>query len=164
MNKKPELDFEKSRLEQASDVLALLGIAAFLVLILLYWTQLPATIPIHFDLKGNADGWGSKATILVLPGIAIFIYLLMTLLARSRQNFNYPVRITPENANRQYRLARHLLAVIKVAIVWGFLGLTWLILQAAGSQDPQLGAWPVIAFVGLIFAVIGGYLVMAFKK
>ncbi|MDZ4679143.1 MAG: DUF1648 domain-containing protein [Saprospiraceae bacterium] len=159
-----KVNLEKSGLERACDILALTGLVLFVVLIAIYWSKLPATIPIHFNLGGEADGWGRKATILVLPGIALFIYVTMTLAIQSSKDINYPVRITPENAERQYRLVRHLLAVMKVAVIWGLLGMTWLILQTALSEGAQLGSWPAFVLVGSVFAILGGYFVAAFKK
>lgn len=164
MKNQPTISLAKSGLERACEILALAGLAFFILLIAAYWSKLPATIPIHFNLAGKADGWGSKATILVLPGIALFIYATMTLASQSSKHINYPVRITPENAERQYRLARHLLAVMKVAVIWGLLGLTWLILRTALSEGAQLGSWPAFVLVGSVFAIIGGYFVLALKK
>ncbi|MFM9946367.1 MAG: DUF1648 domain-containing protein [Saprospiraceae bacterium] len=158
------INLKKSVLEKICDALALTGLALLLILIAVYWSKLPDTIPIHFNLAGEADGWGRKATILVLPGIALFIYVTMTLVIQSSKNINYPVRITPENAERQYRLARHLIAVMKAAVVWGLLGLTWLILRTALSAGAQLGSWPAFVLVGSVFAIVGGYFVMALKK
>lgn len=41
------------------------------------WNALPDSIPIHFDIKGEANGWGSKHTIFGLPAINAGIYLLL---------------------------------------------------------------------------------------
>jgi|APTNR8051073442_1049403.scaffolds.fasta_scaffold00661_7 uncharacterized membrane protein len=164
MKKHSGVESEKTNLERVCEILALTGLALFILLIAAYWSKLPANIPIHFNLAGKADGWGSKATILVLPGIALFIYATMTLASQFSKHINYPVRITPENAERQYRLARHLLAVMKVAVIWGLLGLTWLILRTALSEGAQLGSWPAFVLVGSVFAIIGGYFVLALKK
>ncbi len=45
------------------------------------YPSLPHKIPIHFNLEGKADGWGSKESIYLLPSImgftSIFVYLLM---------------------------------------------------------------------------------------
>lgn len=45
------------------------------------YPSLPYKIPIHFNLEGKADGWGSKESIYLLPSImgfvSVFVYLLM---------------------------------------------------------------------------------------
>ena len=54
---------------------------AFLLLPLVYlayvWSALPSIVPIHFDARGEANGWGGKATELILPGVIIFIYFFI---------------------------------------------------------------------------------------
>src|ERR1017187_4836177 len=37
--------------------------------------RLPDRIPTHFDMAGNANGWGSPAMLLLLPVIAAGLYL-----------------------------------------------------------------------------------------
>jgi len=45
------------------------------------YPTLPNKIPMHFNLKGEVDGWGSKESIYLLPAImgltSIFVYFLM---------------------------------------------------------------------------------------
>jgi uncharacterized membrane protein len=45
------------------------------------YPSLPPTIPIHFNIEGKADGWGSRESIFIGPAIlgfvSFFVYLLM---------------------------------------------------------------------------------------
>jgi uncharacterized membrane protein len=45
------------------------------------YPSLPITIPIHFNMEGKADGWGSRESIFIGPAIlgfvSFFVYLLM---------------------------------------------------------------------------------------
>lgn len=45
------------------------------------YPSLPTTIPIHFNMEGKADGWGSRESIFIGPAIlgfvSFFVYLLM---------------------------------------------------------------------------------------
>lgn len=48
------------------------------VLIAVFWNDIPDTIPIHYNLEGEADNWASKeAGIFILPGTSVFVFLLM---------------------------------------------------------------------------------------
>ncbi len=51
-------------------------VATFL-LIRFYYPQLPTRIPIHFNLSGVADGWGSRGSLYGLFGVMVGLYLLM---------------------------------------------------------------------------------------
>ena len=45
------------------------------------YPSLPPTIPLHFNMEGKADGWGSRESIFIGPAIlgfvSFFVYLLM---------------------------------------------------------------------------------------
>jgi uncharacterized membrane protein len=44
------------------------------------WSQLPHRLPVHWNLQGQVDRWGSKFEgLLLLPIIALGLYLLMLL-------------------------------------------------------------------------------------
>ncbi|MEQ9099753.1 MAG: DUF1648 domain-containing protein [Imperialibacter sp.] len=67
-------------------ILHLLSIplVAFLILYPSWmYGELPERIPVHFNLAGEADRWGGKGHLFVLPGIGIGLYLLLLFLAKS---------------------------------------------------------------------------------
>ncbi len=55
------------------------------------WGVLPPRVPIHWNVDGRVDGWGPSWTnAFLLPGIAVFVYLLFLFLPRidpSRRNY-----------------------------------------------------------------------------
>lgn len=117
-HKRPVLDLPPSRLEILPWVLVVVGIAVCIVQLALVWDALPASVPIHFGVTGRPDRYGSKSMLLFLPAVAVALTLLLTLVARFPQSFDYPVRVTPENAPRLYRQGRLLLAWLNVLVVW----------------------------------------------
>lgn len=52
--------------------LSLIGTAAVLPF-------MPDTVPMHYDLQGNIDRWGSKYENLIFPGIILIFALVRTL-------------------------------------------------------------------------------------
>ena len=79
--------------------------------------KLPAIIPIHFDGDGKVNNYGTKDTLLIIPVINTVLFLLLTKLAMYPHIFNYMVRITEENAFRQYTIATKMLRFLKLAIL-----------------------------------------------
>lgn len=73
----------KNKVVQILVVLILLSIPLLYATII--YDKLPETIPIHFDLRGNPDGFGSRSSIflgpLILGAVGIFTFLLITNLA-----------------------------------------------------------------------------------
>ena len=59
----------------------LLLVALPMIYLASIWGTLPDTVPIHFNAKGEADGWGSKTTLIWLPlAMTLGTYLLIDLL------------------------------------------------------------------------------------
>ncbi|MGO4538866.1 DUF1648 domain-containing protein [Paenibacillus sp. 2TAB19] len=119
------------------------------VFLIFKWSDLPATIPIHYNARGVADGWGGRATLFILPTIALILYAGLTLLRRIPHHFNYIVQITEQNAVAQYRLSLMLLSWIKLEIVVLFGYIQWSTIQNAAGLSSGLGIWmlPVSLFI-----------------
>lgn len=49
----------------------------------LWYGRLPARIPVHFDMSGQPDGWGSRAAFIVLPMIGLGVAALMVVIGRA---------------------------------------------------------------------------------
>ena len=81
-----------------------------------YYRDLPDTIATHFNFFGKADGYGSKKTIFVMPGIATIIAIILAFLSQIPHQFNYLVTITEANAESQYRGGRMILFVIGLLV------------------------------------------------
>lgn len=95
-----------------------------LILFVIMWSitlfllsTLPPTIPVHFNFKGEADGYGNKLTLLVLPILGTCIYFGFTVLNKYPHIFNYLTPITKENAEKQYTLATRMLRYLKAAVL-----------------------------------------------
>ena len=128
------------------------------------WPRLPGTVPMHFDLAGEPDGWGGRGSILVLPGSALFLYLLLTGVQRLPSHwYNYPVTITEENRERQYRLARDLVVWMKAAVLGLFAHVTVAVVRTALGEATGLGAWTVPLWLAVIFGILGVYFARALR-
>lgn len=135
----PKLPPQWGPFDLVLEVLAATGLAALLGIILPRIPHLPARVPVHFDFAGRPDRWGSRGEFTILPVVALVVFVLLTVVARLPHLANYPVPITPENAERQYRMATVVLTLIKAEIMWGFAFLGWKIIRIALQQADGLG-------------------------
>ncbi|GAC1464595.1 MAG: hypothetical protein NVSMB70_10610 [Chamaesiphon sp.] len=71
MSSRPVLSVPKSTQALALNVAATAGLIATLAIAVHAWFVLPDIIPIHFGISGQPNGWGSKATLWMLPILAI---------------------------------------------------------------------------------------------
>ena len=93
--------------------------------------RLPDRIPTHFDLAGNANGWGSPQVLWLFPGFGTVLYAGMTIVARFPEAFNYPVRVTPRNRPALQELALGMIAWLKAEVMCLFVGIQFVIIESA---------------------------------
>ncbi|MFI5273957.1 MAG: DUF1648 domain-containing protein [Ktedonobacterales bacterium] len=119
------------------------------------WSTLPATVPAHFGISGRPDAYGGKTTLLLMPAIALVLTVLLLIVARLPWAFNYPVRITPENAARTYRTGRLVPRWINLVLVWTFAVIGWQSIQVAQHSALRLPGWygPVLLAFALLLPV-----------
>lgn len=150
---------------EQSDLLIEMVNITLLILIwgftIVHYFDLPETIPIHFNAKGDADGFGNKATIWLLPAIATFTFLLMFLLNRYPHLHNYMVNITEENALRNYRLSTRVLRYVNLYCMILFSIIVYEVMAMSLGKKPK--------FIGLEFIIFSilvpiGIVIYAFIK
>jgi uncharacterized membrane protein len=154
---------ERPRIRPAlNNVDILLEVLGWVTLILIWiltfikYQSLPDTIPVHFNAAGNVDQYGGKGTILMLPIIATLLFAGLTILNRYPYIFNYPVRITPDNAERQYMIAARIIRHLKFTIPATLLIIEYRIYTIATGKASGLGSWllPVTVAVILLPVII----------
>jgi uncharacterized membrane protein len=136
---RPILHLERTPVETLLDMAALLAVAGSFALVIYHYGKLPDTIPTHFNAAGEADGFGSKSFLWFLPVLAGILVPGMIWLSRFPHKFNYPFRITKENAAGEYRRARVLIRVVGLMVAVLFLFLTWKMISGAVGGSASLG-------------------------
>lgn len=137
---RPRLALPLDPLDHLIEALALAGWLTLLALTVALWPTLPQRLPLHFDAAGRPDGWGARSSFLTLPILGTVLYAALTVVRRFPHAYNYPWPITAANAERQYRLARRMIAAIKAIAVWLFAGLLWGTAQVASGGAQGLNS------------------------
>ena len=129
--------------------------AAFGILLLMfgtaayYFNQLPERIPIHFNVKGDPDGYGSKNMIWALPILSTVMFLGMWKVSSIPHLYNYQGKITEENAEHQYRMASRMMRVLNLTIMIMFCYMVWISIRVALGNSGGLGSFfLIITLVG----------------
>ncbi|NNM19161.1 MAG: DUF1648 domain-containing protein, partial [Croceitalea sp.] len=99
-NNHPKIDIRPTAKDRRLINFGWILVALNLLLVFSFYFELPETIAIHFNLKGEADGYGSKNIIWILPILNIVLYYGMTVIATKVKpwNFNYPTKVNEKNA------------------------------------------------------------------
>jgi len=70
-------------------------------------------VPVHYNAFGEIDRWGAKTELLILPGIGLFIIILMQVLEKFPEAHNYPERFNSFNTEAFYRHSRKIVNQLK---------------------------------------------------
>lgn len=157
--KRPILKLKKERLDIILEGSAFLMLSLTWLMVIIQYRGLPDVIPTHFNAVGEADNWGSKGFIFVLPMVALVLSVLMNKIADLPHLHNYSVKITEENAEEKYRKSARFL---RTTILWMnvvFFFLVILILKSIGPSRGKIGFWVLpLIFISLALLVgIGAY-------
>ncbi len=74
-----------------------------------HWPNLPALIPSKLVSRELAP----RGVLWALPGLSLLQFTVLGWLRQVPHLHNFPVRITPDNARRQYQMSRTLLAQVR---------------------------------------------------
>ena len=150
---KPRLKIEMTRFDWAIEVVGFMIWIGGLLFLILEFENTPGSVPTHYDAYGNADAFGSKSSLWLLVGISTGLYLLLTVVAQYPHTFNYPIAITPENAERQYTIAVRMMRTLKIIVlmIFGYIHLN-------SIMSSKLGTWflPVMSLA--LIVTMGFYL------
>lgn len=148
----------------ALEVMALLALALGIVAVVRAWPALPETVPTHFGLSGEPDGWGGRRTLLMLPAVSLVVYLVLSAVQLLPARwYSYPVALTDDNRARQHRLANGLILGLKAASMGLFAHLTLAVLRTALGRADGLGPWFLVGWLAVILGLIGVYLARALR-
>ncbi len=160
---KPRITIEPEPVDLLIDLLGLLGLAFLLGLPLIHFNSLPDEIPTHFGSGGQPDGYSGKGVIWAISFLIFAVYLLLYFFNRYPHYSNFPVKITQENAERQYRYFLRMNRLLRAAISCSFAWVIWKMIQVAKGNASGLGPWFLPVFLAGIFLPIGYYMYHSMK-
>jgi uncharacterized membrane protein len=118
------------------------GYAAYL------YPSLPETIPTHFNIKGEADGFGGKDSIFLGPGILGGVGLFTFFLLSNIKNFD-PKRYKSEDDGMFKKFALFMVA---------FLSLLGLVITISSTSPSMNVTNLILPLLGFSFAALGWYM------
>jgi len=117
---RPKIKLVLTTTDKVFEIIGWLALLMLWILTIINYSNLPNMIPIHYNGAGQADGFGGKGVLFMLPLIASVLFIGLTLLNKFPHVFNYPTSITTENALRQYSNATRMIRYLKFIIVFIF--------------------------------------------
>ena len=126
-----------------------LFIIAPAIYLAIVWNTVPDTVPLHANLKGEVDRYGSKNELitltLILTLVNIAVYLLLPQVYRID-----PKRYAAENKSRLHRIAFAVSVFISAVLC--------LLIYSSIHENLEFTTRFILAGVGLLMAVVGNYM------
>lgn len=123
-------------------------ILAPLIYMVVIWNMIPESVPLHTNLRGEVDRYGSKTELLVaiiiLSLINTIVYFLLPQVYRID-----PKKFAAENKSRLYRIA-FAVSVFIAAILC-------LLIYSSIHENIALTGRLLLSGIGLLLAVVGNY-------
>lgn len=134
---RPVIEIAKSPWEKRIDWCCMLFLVMMTLRISTTWKSLPAKIDTAFALSGQAMNTSGKGTLLIVLGLAVFLFMFLSFFSRHPYGFNYPVPVTKKNAKALYSLGSMMMAWIKLLIMILFANTVFAAIELALGGNPQ---------------------------
>ena len=159
----PVLKLESTAGAKLLDYLAAAMVVALIFLTAWLYAELPESVPSHFDFKGQPTSYGPRWMIWIIPFLTLFVYVLVQWALQYPHYGNYLVRITENNARRQYQNTRWMLRWIRlILIIW--LALTMISkLNIINETTWQLHPWILPLFILALFSTMIYFMVRSYR-
>ena len=146
------------------ELTALLGWIVTAILFFYYLPVLPEAMATSFNLSGMPVGYSPKSSLILLPLIAFLLYGGLTWLGWKPELFKYPVRLTHQNAEIQYRLMYKLISRLKLILQLFILYLSYGIISMGMNQAEGLHPNIILGFLILFVLTVVYYLSQSVKN
>jgi len=164
MNNNPKINLKLTVTDYFFEILGWLVLLSMWIIVIKNYPNLPNSIPIHFDIKGNANQYGEKHHIIFLALLSTFLFTCLTVLNRVPHLFNYTIPISSNNAEVQYSNATRMIRYIKIVIVFIFGLIAFKIIQAEAFSNTGLWIWFFPLTTSLIFLPLVCFLIKSYKN
>ena len=147
---RPRIKIRLTALDYIIEVFSILAVLCAILLYIIYWIKAPEVVPIHYNIYGEVDSYGSKITLLFLPIITIIFYIGLTILNKYPHIFNFPTTITEQNALSLYRISTRMIRWLKLLFCLLFTYNIWHEVRIIiTNQAPKLDSifWLFIAAI-----------------
>ncbi|MDE3201463.1 MAG: hypothetical protein KGN79_11145 [Acidobacteriota bacterium] len=117
--------------------------------------RLTGPVPIHYDAAGHVTAWGAPTGLMLLPVVAVMLYLGMTVVSRFPSSFNFPVRVLPSVRSAVEDITLDMIAWVKLELTLLFATLQSAMIAGARGSGPGLPPLLMPAFLVVIFGTVG---------
>jgi uncharacterized membrane protein len=152
--KRPNFNFPLTWKDKAIILISTAPIIVVLVYLKMVWNDIPEVIPTHFGFSGVPDAYGNKTSLFIIVIIAVSLHLVLAVLSKFPEYYNYPFQITEKNSEPLYKIGRQSMLLIDLEISFFLSALTWQNVQAAMGKIQGINSGFLFLFLLVIFLTV----------
>lgn len=127
---------------------------------------MPEVIPMHYDMEGNADRWGSKTESLIFPVIILLTTLFWHLLINAFEKKSITTKTEKEQMEAKSSAKVLCIVGLSQAIMFGIMHYfilysSWMQAETGGLQTTIDIAKVSCILLGIMFIVLGNFMTKA---
>lgn len=146
--------------DRVLEMVALMIAIVAMVLTGVFYSQAPDTVPSHFNVMGEADGWSNKSIYWIMALIFLVGMGICATAAYNRKLVNLPVRLKEPVFYHQIGLIGRMCRVMTIG-----MGLIWLVCVLSMSAEMlHIPTWAcALMILGGVFLMLGSVLFYTLK-
>ncbi|NRA94553.1 MAG: DUF1648 domain-containing protein [Psychroserpens sp.] len=161
-SKRPKIEVPLESIDIIIDMISVVILLGMCIYTAMNYTELPDTIPSHFNAKGEVDGYSDKYMLWFVPAISLVLFIGLILINKYPHMHNYMVNITEENALKNYRFSTRIVRFTNLFVMLTFGVVVYSIVQAAQGNAIKLGDWVLPFIIG--FSLILPAVILIYQR
>lgn len=162
--KRPLNDIETTSFDKLLDRISFLFLFIQFLIVGLFYASLGDTVPIRFDGAGEVSATGSRAAIFLVPVVSALLYVMFLYMYKKPHTYNYPIRITPENAAFHYKKAVRAMRYTNLIVMMMMAYITWSMASVGSGASSRINTSLMAIFTLLLFVPVGHHLFVMWKR
>lgn len=159
---RPKIKVPLEGLDIVLDILSATLLILMIVYAIISYSELPDTIPSHFNAKGEVDGYSDKSMLWLLPGLGVILFFGLYIMNKYPHIHNYMVNITEENALKNYRLSTRIVRFTNLFVMIIFGIILYSMIASAKNNNSVMGNWILPFIIG--FSVLLPIAIFIYQK
>ncbi|WP_452223052.1 DUF1648 domain-containing protein [Lacinutrix chionoecetis] len=160
---RPKLTLKKDQAQRILEYATFGLLCIALLYTVLNYNNLPEQVPMHFNLSGEVDSYGEKSFVWFPILIGFVLCIGIYKLNKYPHLFNYPDKITKENAEKHYTSAVKMMSWLNFLMALLFAVVTYQIVSLGMSGASKSAKWSEYLIYVVIAIMTFGPLIWVVK-
>ena len=145
------------------ELVALTGLVFAAAVVADFYSRLPERIATHFNAEGVANGLGARSTLWVLVGIAVLLYLILSVVGSLQGVVSLKEPLAPDREKVVLAESMALVGWVKAEVCWMFAYICLAMVRNGMGLQVGLGWWFLPATLVVVLGTCAVYLVRIFR-